>query len=129
MCCMRRTGKHSIENEMMNVSCLSTSIEAELPPAVTKLELITPFIFSNICANHGKENIEFEIMSLEWIAELRKFFTLDIYPPAEYRTNLTPGGDEFHARLVSDGTVALSVYDKVSRSKRQVVFTAAELKT
>lgn len=114
---------------MTRLVSLSTIIECELPAEVTRLELVSPFLFSEIQVENEENRISFEVMALEWLSELSRFLTLDIYPPSEYRTNLTPGGDEFYGRLIAQDRILLSVYDKLSNSRREVVFSAAELLT
>ena len=106
---------------------INTYIEVELPDLVTRLELISPFIFSKVCVIGKSYPIVFELMSLEWIHEFRKLFNLNLSIPTDYRTNLSPGGDDFHVAILRNGSVEVEVYDQGQALEQNIEFTPTEL--
>lgn len=107
---------------------VNTVLEVDLPPYVKRLELISPFVFSTITLTANGETYEFEIMPLEFFNELVVFLTSDEHYLSGYRTNITPGGDEFSARMSSDGSISIAIYDKVTREMREIGLTLEHMR-
>jgi hypothetical protein len=107
---------------------IETRIDIDLPSFVSRMELVSPFVSTTV-TTEDYPPIQFEVSTLDWLAELRKVFRSGLQPPFRYSTNLTAGGEEFTVELRANGSVALSVYDKRGRRTRSLELTHDGLRT
>jgi hypothetical protein len=95
------------------VSELSTEsqIEPSLLAGAQQLRDISPYLRTWIVLNNGAKSMTADILTLEWMVELRRFLGFQIFPPGEYRTSLTIGGSPFVAKVMHGPRIALDAFN------------------
>jgi hypothetical protein len=88
-----------------------SQIEPSLLAGAEQLRDISPYLRTWIVLNNGAKSITADILTLEWMVELRRFLEFQIFPPGEYRTSLTIGGSPFVAKVIHGGRIALDAFD------------------
>jgi hypothetical protein len=90
----------------LQFSCVSR-IESNMLSGATRLRDVSPYLHTSVCVGAGSTTTSFDILAFEWLVELRRFLSLEIFPPSEYRTSLTIGGYPFLAKVLPGQRISL----------------------